>query len=94
MSAKMSPPKFRGTHKPAPEPDPDTLTGEQFARVRKAFKVSQAKLAEELGVNLRTVIRLEAQSSRRKHVPLVYAKLMRCLARERGANIAKIIQGK
>lgn len=65
----------------------EAMTGSQFTRARKAFGLSQSKMAELLGVGLRTVIRMEATASRKSDIPLSYAKLIRCLARERGIEI-------
>lgn len=84
-----------GTVSPAKKREPtdaDALTGAQFAKIRAAFDVSQASLAAELGVNLRTVIRLEASAGRAKTIPLSYAKHMRCLARERRIDLKKLLK--
>ena len=81
--ATMSKPRKPSKSAPEPPRDPEAMTGEQFAKARAAFGLSQSEMATELGLGLRTVIRFEASAGRTVDIPLAHAKHVRCLARER-----------
>jgi len=83
--------------KPKAEPtdsarDPDAMTGEAFLAARKAFGLIQSKMADELGLGFRTVVRYESAAFAKIDIPLPHAKLVRCLAKERGISLGKSVK--
>lgn len=75
------------SRKPRRGRDPEAMTGSEFREAREALEMTQVELAKEMGMHLRTVVRMEATANRRKDVPLQTAKHIRCLARERRVKL-------